>query len=108
MAERSLSLDAHSRCARLPAVRRRQRRRAASVLAGTVRYSGLRPPGRRRQPAAAELTGATDGSNRVTMAPHTLLAEDCLTSLSRAEPAFTSCADPREVQPLDLRDDLTL
>jgi delta 1-pyrroline-5-carboxylate dehydrogenase len=35
-----------------------------------------------------ELTGTTDGSNRVTMAPHTLLAEDCLTSLSRDEPAL--------------------
>ena len=38
---------------RLPAIRRRQRRHAASVLAGTVRHCGLRPPGRRRQPAAA-------------------------------------------------------
>ena len=35
--------------------------RAASVLAGTVRYRGLRPAGRRRQPAAAELTSGRPG-----------------------------------------------
>jgi acyl-CoA reductase-like NAD-dependent aldehyde dehydrogenase len=49
-----------ARRARVPAVRRRQRWRAASVCAGHVRRCRLRPAGRRRQPAAAGLTGPGD------------------------------------------------